>query len=396
MSRKQPSFGGVAALFGDDDENATAAPKSKKKQPSFGGVAGLFGDDEDGVGNVSNSAPAVKGNIKKKAAPSFGGVAAMFGDDTEKPPTQIITKPKKPAGRQASFGGVAALFGEDEEDGAGPAAPSGNRPHGKQASFGGVASLFGSDETANLGSKVINNSSTNSGPAAPPAQKGGSGGGRQQSFGGVASLFGSNDDDEEEQSAPASKNIGSLFETSKPEKPKPAATSTKTPAKTPAKAPAKQPAKKEKKIDASVANAETIGSLPKKPTKTKQRKGKRDPSVSGIASLFGDDDEDEQADLKSEKPDSGVKEVEIHKELNNQKEGFIKKQKEINNKLEREKIKQEDLQARIANLELKRDALVSSKKILAQMTAQEMERMRSIILSSYVPATPNATAATVS
>jgi len=361
MSRKQPSFGGVAALFGDDEETS-AATKTKKKQPSFGGVAGLFGEDETGnVGAVGKNSAPTRGS--KKAAPSFGGVAAMFGDneEDEKPPSQIITKPKKPAGRQASFGGVAALFGEDEDDTAAP--PGNSRPHGKQASFGGVASLFGSDETANLGSKVVN-----SGPSAPPAQKGGT---RQQSFGGVASLFGSNDnEEEEEQSAPASKITG-LFDSK----------------------PAAKTEKKEKKVEAPAAK-DTIGSLPSKPKK--QRKGKRDPSVSGIASLFGDDDEDEQPDLKSENKDTGVKEVEIHKELNNQKAGFIKKQKDIKMKLERQKIKQDDLEGRIKKLQLKRDALVSSKKMLAQMTAQEMERMREIIMSSYVPATSNATAATVS
>jgi len=170
---KQPSFGGVAALFGEDDDEAASAPKSKKKQPSFGGVAGLFGDDDgDEVGAVSGAVGGSPAQKKKKAAPSFGGVAAMFGDEQdEAPPTQIITKPKKPAGRQASFGGVAALFGEtngkdpndDEDEGAGPAAPSGGRPHGKQASFGGVASLFGNDEVQNVGSKV-----TQSPPKAPP------------------------------------------------------------------------------------------------------------------------------------------------------------------------------------------------------------------------------------
>jgi len=384
MSRKQPSFGGVAALFGDDEDNAASAPKTKKKQPSFGGVAGLFGDDEPadaGAAKVTTQ-PPTRGS--KKAAPSFGGVAAMFGDteEDEKPPSQIITKPKKPAGRQASFGGVAALFGEDDDDGAAPPPGNRDRPHGKQASFGGVASLFGSDETANLGSKVVSSGPSSapgpsSGPSPPPAQKGGN---RQQSFGGVASLFGSNDnEEEEEQSAPASKITG-LFDS------KPAA---------------KPDIKKEKKIEAAPAKSndksnDTIGSLPPSKPQKKQRKGKRDPSVSGIASLFGDDDEDEQPDLKSESKDSGVKEVEIHKELNNQKEGFIKKQEDIKVKLDRQKVKQKDLEGRIKKLQQKRDALVSSKKILAQMTAMEMERMREIIMSSYVPATSNATAATVS
>merc|ERR1719173_187170 len=248
----------------------------------------------------------------------------MFGDDQdEAPPTQIITKPKKPAGRQASFGGVAALFGEtndDEDEGAGPAAPAGGRPHGKQASFGGVAGLFGTEEVANVGSKVVNS------PPKQQKQSGGNkGGARQQSFGGVASLFGnqtSGDDEDEPAPASQSKGISDLFSAG-------AGTKTQT-----------QPQKQQPKKDG-------LGALPPKKTEQKkQRKGKRDPSVSGIASLFGDDDEDEQPDLKSESKDSGVKEVEIHKELNNQKEVFIKKQKDIKTKLDRQKVKQKDLEGR--------------------------------------------------
>jgi len=347
---KQPSFGGVAALFGDEDEDKQT--NRKKKQPSFGGVAGLFGED-DGDAGAGAVAP-----IKKKAAPSFGGVAAMFGEDNdEAPPTQIITKPKKPAGRQASFGGVAALFGDDEEDGAGPAAP-GNRAHGKQASFGGVASLFGgSDEVGKVKSQ----------PAQPPANKGG---GRQQSFGGVASLFGS-DKDEDEPAPPASKGISDLFSSGAGAASAPKQTTQTTP--------------------------EGIGALPpKKSEPKKQRKGKRDPSVSGIASLFGDDDDDEQPDLKSENKDSGVKEAEIHKDLKNQSEALKQKQRQIDMKLDLQKTKKEDLEAKIKNLQAKRDALANSKVMLVQMTAMEMDRMRSIILSGYEPATNNAKLATVS
>jgi len=368
---KQPSFGGVAALFGEDDDEAASAPKSKKKQPSFGGVAGLFGDDDgDEVGAVS--APTGK---KKKAAPSFGGVAAMFGDDQdEAPPTQIITKPKKPAGRQASFGGVAALFGEtnDEEDeGAGPAAPPGGRPHGKQASFGGVASLFGTEEVANVGAKVVNS---------PPKQQkpsgGNKGGARQQSFGGVASLFGnqtvSGDDEDEPAPASQSKGISDLFSAG-------AGTKTQT-----------QPQKQQPKKDG-------LGALPPKKTeKKKQRKGKRDPSVSGIASLFGDDDEDEQPDLKSETKNSGVNEAAIHADLKKQQEVLKQKQTQLSLKLEREQTKSQDLEAKIKQLQDRRDALAKSKQMLAQMTAVEMDRMRSIILSGYTPATNNAKLATVS
>lgn len=347
---KQPSFGGVAALFGEEEDDTAAAPaKSKKKQPSFGGVAGLFGEDDgdDGVGAVPS------GRVKKKAAPSFGGVAAMFGDgDDEKPPSQIITKPKKPAGRQASFGGVAALFGDDDDDGAGPAAPGG-KARGKQASFGGVASLFGSEETINIG-----------GAGKPPANKGA----RQQSFGGVASLFGTSGEDEDEP-AP-SKGISDLFSGSK------------------SSAPAAAPAP---------AKSEGLGALPKKKeTAGKQRKGKRDPSVSGIASLFGDDDDDEQQDLKSEKQDTGVKEAEIHADLKNQTEALQKKAKQTEMQLDLQKTKKEDLERKIKRMQATRDALAKSKQMLAQMTAVEMDRMRSIILQGYTAPSDNEKAATIS
>lgn len=294
---KQPSFGGVAALFGDDEEDAGSAPKSKKKQPSFGGVAGLFGDDDgDEVGDVSKSAsytnPPAPG--KKKAAPSFGGVAAMFGDDgeDEKPPSQIITKPKKAAGRQASFGGVAALFGSGDNE-AEPEVPS-----------KGISNLF-------------------SGPTA---------------------------------------------------------TSSETPGNTPG----------------GTAGRETIGALPTKP-KAKQRKGKRDPSVSGIASLFGDDDDDEEPNVKSETKDSTVKEAEIHKDLKNQKDELKKRAEDIETKLDLQRSKKEELKSKLKQLQATRDALAVSKKELAMQTAVEMDRMRSIILAGYVPPAGNAaSAATVS
>jgi len=107
-TRKQPSFGGVAALFGDEEQQQPV--RQKKQNPSFGGVAGLFGDSTSDLNAapITTSAPG-----KTKAKPSFGGVAAMFGDDDEKPPSQLVTKTK---GKNASFGGVASLFGEQEDD----------------------------------------------------------------------------------------------------------------------------------------------------------------------------------------------------------------------------------------------------------------------------------------
>jgi len=214
---------------------------------------------------------------------------------------------------------------------------------------------------------------------------GAKGGTRQQSFGGVASLFGNTNtgDDEEDEPAPASqsKGISDLFSAGSGSKPAQPPKSQQQQQKTP-------PKSKPKK--------DGLGALPKKSEQKKQRKGKRDPSVSGIASLFGDDDEDEQPDLKSETKNSGVNEAAIHADLKKQQEVLKQKQTQLSLKLEREQTKSQDLEAKIKQLQDRRDALAKSKQMLAQMTAVEMDRMRSIILSGYTPATNNAKLATVS
>lgn len=135
--------------------------------------------------------------------------------------------------------------------------------------------------------------------------------------------------------------------------------------------------------------------MPSKP-KGKQRKGKRDPSVSGIASLFGDDEEDEQPDLKSEAKDSTVKEAEIHEDLKNQTNNLKNRAQEIETKLDLERSKKADLSSKLKQLQATRDALAVSKQKLAMQTAVEMDRMRSIILAGYAPAAAKASAATVS
>jgi len=124
--RRQASFGGVAALFGEEDHvGASAVPdsnsKTKSRQASFGGVASLFGDldEEEDQMNVASTGPAkVAGS--RKAQPSFGGVAAMFGGGPEDEEGENVgaagAAKSSGKGRTASFGGVAALFGEDESD----------------------------------------------------------------------------------------------------------------------------------------------------------------------------------------------------------------------------------------------------------------------------------------
>jgi len=211
---RQPSFGGVAQLFGDtsatDDKQ-----QPKQRQASFGGVASLFGDDDDdAAGNVSN-APA-----NSRRAPSFGGVANLFGGDDNVAPAN--SKPQKTGGRQASFGGVAALFGDDDDEVPDRINTKPKKTGGaRQASFGGVAALFGengeneeeavgkvqaSEPTAVKAAKsaTANTSTTTStsdsiGPLTKMAPTKGRTKKRDPSFGGVAGLFADNDDDDEDE-----------------------------------------------------------------------------------------------------------------------------------------------------------------------------------------------------
>jgi len=203
--QRQASFGGVASLFGDDDDDnagsvgaPASAASSSRRAPSFGGVANLFGGDE-------NAPKPVKTGGRQA---SFGGVAALFGDDDEEAPDRIITKPKKAGARQASFGGVAALFGEDDGAGAAPTAPVGGKAKGKtkkrDPSFGGISNLFGDVEEP----KPSKSANEGIGPLQThePNTKGRSKK-RDPSFGGVAGLFADNDDDDEEEEDDQELNI---------------------------------------------------------------------------------------------------------------------------------------------------------------------------------------------
>jgi len=207
---RQPSFGGVAQLFGD----STAAPedKPKQRQASFGGVASLFGDDDDdNVGTVGQASS----NASSRRAPSFGGVANLFGGDDNAGPA-TTGKPTK-AGRQASFGGVAALFGDDDDEAPDRIITKPKKAGGaRQASFGGVAALFGEDDGAGAAPtapdveepKPSKSASEGIGPLQThePSTKGRSKK-RDPSFGGVAGLFADNDDDEEEEEEEQELNI---------------------------------------------------------------------------------------------------------------------------------------------------------------------------------------------
>jgi len=210
---RQPSFGGVAQLFGDTTQTDDKQ-QPKQRQASFGGVASLFGDDDDdAAGNVSN-APA-----NSRRAPSFGGVANLFGGDENVAPAN--SKPQKTGGRQASFGGVAALFGDDDDEVPDRINTKPKKAGGaRQASFGGVAALFGENEedTGAVGkvqaseptavkaakSATANTSTTTStsdsiGPLTKMAPTKGRTKKRDPSFGGVAGLFADNDDDDEDE-----------------------------------------------------------------------------------------------------------------------------------------------------------------------------------------------------
>jgi len=204
---RQPSFGGVAQLFGDA---SATDDKPKQRQASFGGVASLFGDDDDdNVGSVGASNSAASSS---RRAPSFGGVANLFGGDDNAP------KPVKTGGRQASFGGVAALFGDDEDEAPDRIITKPKKAGARQASFGGVAALFGEDDGAGAAPtapdveepkpNLKSSSSEGIGPLQThePNTKSRSKK-RDPSFGGVAGLFADNDDDEDEEEDDQELNI---------------------------------------------------------------------------------------------------------------------------------------------------------------------------------------------
>jgi len=316
---RQPSFGGVAQLFGDGDTEEEPS-KPKARQASFGGVASLFGDTDDDAGSAGPAPVNPSVGATGRRAPSFGGVANLFGGDDE-PPAELKTGGGKGggrAGRQASFGGVAALFGDDdEEDVPDRINTKPTKSANRQASFGGVASLFGEDDGAGPPPAPV---------AAPPKGKSKK---RDPSFSGVANLFG-DDDDEEETPAASSKQ-------------------------------------------------DTIGSLQNIP-KTGARTKKRDPSFGGVAGLFADNDDDddnseEELNITFKPTVNSKVTTDLQIQVENEREKVV----ELEGDLKQATKDNDELDRRIRALENEISSLTQSKMILIQQTSQEIDRMRELI-----------------
>jgi len=248
---------------------------------------------------------------------SFGGVAALFGSDDpeeeDNAPTQQSRK------QQPSFGGVASLFGSADDDDVGAvSAPAPNKARGQQPSFGGVAAMFGDPEEDEK----------------PPSQiitKKPKTGNRTASFGGVAALFGGDPSDEETGSAaPASGTISGLFST------------------------------------------DTVGNLPKTEEKKPQRKGKRDPSVSGVFGLFGDEEEETP---KQESVDRSS----IHDQLRKQAKVEEIRVRQLDAELEQAEIKSQELQDQMKTIQQEMEDMKQTKLALITSTAKEIDRMRRML-----------------
>jgi len=335
---RQPSFGGVAQLFGDSDA-ADEPSKPKARQSSFGGVASLFGDDDDAGAVSGPSSSAAAG----RRAPSFGGVANLFGGHDDEPPKvgAAVTGGSGRAGRQASFGGVAALFGDEDEEVPDRINTKPKKTGARQASFGGVAALFGEDDGA--------------GPAAPPTaaqtkpapgKPAGKSKKRDPSFSGVANLFG--DEDEEED-----------------------------------------------KVETENLQTDTIAPLQNIP-KTGARTKKRDPSFGGVAGLFADnDDDDEEEEEELNITFKTTVNSKLTTDLQIQVENEREKVVELEGDLAKATKANDHLEKRIRELENEITSLTQSKMILIQQTSQEIDRMRELIQLSFTDQASKAKAATV-
>jgi len=318
----------------------------KGRKTSFGGVAALFGDDDDD----NNSYATVPKNTASRAAKaSYGGVGAIFSQP-EEPQTQQRRA-------QPSFGGVAAMFGDDDDSNFQPATQV--RPAGRQASFGGVAALFGTDDNDEVGAVPVNNT-----PSQPPSNKKNQT--RKASFGGVATLFADQEEDTAPPPVPASSaagtgNITNLFSSGPSKTSRPAA-QNKSP-------------------------SEGLGSLPQMKNKKKSggKRGKRDPSISGIAAIFETDDDSDEAQKQTAKAQAKDRTETIHKDLEDQIEKFRNKADKLNIQCERESDRNEDLKQKIKQLKEQQETLIASKMELVASTAREMERMRDVMKSMCTP-----------
>lgn len=251
---------------------------------------------------------------------SFGGVAALFGSNDDDDDDNQAAAAPAPTNRkqQPSFGGVASLFGDRDDDEVGSAAPAAPKARGQQPSFGGVAAMFGQEEEDEK----------------PPTQiitkKPKQGGQRTASFGGVAALFGGDESDEE---GPPAGNVANMFGATKQQ--------------------------------------DTVGALPSKPKPKSQRKGKRDPSVSGVVDLFGDMDSEPKQDTISRSS--------IHDQLRNQANMLEKRGRKLELNLEQEQIKTRECNDKIKSLQAEMKELKETKLALITSTAVEIDRMRKML-----------------
>jgi len=337
---RQPSFGGVAQLFGESDA-ADEPSKPKARQSSFGGVASLFGDDDD-AGAVSGPPSSAAAG---RRAPSFGGVANLFGGHDDEPPKvgAAVTGGSGRAGRQASFGGVAALFGDEDEEVPDRINTKPKKTGARQASFGGVAALFGEDDGAGPAAGPPPTAATSKPAPGKPAGKSKK---RDPSFSGVANLFG--DEDEEED-----------------------------------------------KVETENLQTDTIAPLQNIP-KTGARTKKRDPSFGGVAGLFADnDDDDEEEEEELNITFKTTVNSKLTTDLQIQVENEREKVVELEGDLAKATKANDHLEKRIRELENEITSLTQSKMILIQQTSQEIDRMRELIQLSFTDQASKAKAATV-
>lgn len=389
-SRRQQSFGGVAALFGEDEKaDATHsyetaneiqqfAKPGGRSAPSFGGVASMFGDDDEPERSVTSIEPTPMTNepAQQQQQQNYAGA--------EDNPTPGAEKKS----RQSSFGGVAALFGdEDGTNGVTTADPAvidkeATKPkaHSAKSSFGGVASLFSPAEEpapiSNLLPQTHTQPQQNTQPepvqqqqqqAPKKPQQNSAQKSRQQSFGGVATLFSSmGDEDEMKPLQSKGTNISNMFDPV---------------------APAEKPQNNNNNPSMGgfadydlyeQTNSEQPPAPPKKPAKKSERKSKRDPSISGVFSLFGDDQIPEQASpqMIQQRQEQNLTTV---NDLNRQKKEFAETADNLQQKIELEETRTNELKALRIRIEREIVELRESKIQLIRATEMEMRHMRQLM-----------------
>jgi len=391
QSRRQQSFGGVAALFGEDEQaDATHsfetaneiqqfAKPGGRSAPSFGGVASMFGD-EDG-----EPEPSVTLN---EASPMGHEPVQQQSEQNhaQATPTQNPTPGGKPKqSRQSSFGGVAALFGDEDGFNGVATDPAvidkeATKPktHSQKSSFGGVASLFSpAEEPAPISQSLpqIQHTQQNTQPPpvqAPkkPPQQNSAQKSRQQSFGGVATLFSSmGDEDEMKPVQSQGNNISSMFDPV---------------------APAEKPVPQQQNNNPSMGqfadydlyeqqtNSEQPPAPPKKSTKSREKKSKRDPSISGVFSLFGDDQIPEQASPQMVQQRKEQDQTTLN-DLTRQKREFAETADKYHQKIELEENRTKELEELKIKIAREIIELRESKILLIRNTEMEMRKMRKLM-----------------